>query len=1554
MVGLYCQPLNHKISFMKAGVIKLVWLSLMLGAYIFCCTQSLFAQRVTSFSQEFEVFANEIGELVKPNLEKNEAELVEKFKLFWSTDTLSQNQKEKVISISNLLLKKTAANTRHFITFIKTLPLYSQQQKFQNEIDTWLTGLESYANTETISISWISQFLINSYSLFTNGSFAINPAFEWKINDSNFSYVFGESLTIHFSRTNLICKNLTDSIAIISTSGIYYPLQDKLVGKGGTVTWIRSRFPVNEIFATLSNYTINTTRNEYEADSVLFTNLDYFDKPSMGRLKDKITRAERPENVNYPEFFTYDQRHRILNLFEGVDFDGGYYMQGSQFIGNGTKENPAIIEIKKDNEDFLRVESKTYIFRRLTVVSDYAKVQFRIQNDSLYHTGLGFTYNDNTKTVTLAPTNLLTTQSPILSSYHNFSITFGQLQWQMGQEDIVFSAPLGSSQSRAIFESNNFFNELIFDDLMGRDQQHPIFSVANYTRQIQSKHFKVDDFARYLRKSIEQVRIQVMRLAMQGYLLYEFETGDIFVLSKLYDAIRAKGKFIDYDVMKFSSNVASGPNAVLNLSTLEMAIRGVENVSISDSQNVFLYPARKELILKKNRSFAFNGKVDAGMFSFFGNNFNFDYENFKINSELIDSLRINYQTKDLDFYGRRILNRVTSTLEVIAGEILIDKPNNKSGLIINEEYPIFNSKGHSYVYYDDTEIFKGVYNREKFYFKIDPFTFYGINNFEVSDMNFTGIFFSADIFAPITDTLILRPDNSLGFRRTFPSDGYAIYQGKGRFYNRIDLSNAGLKGNGQIAYITSTTKSEEIYFFPDSLTTISSEFAIAQQKQGIEYPKVEGKVHTVKWYPYQEKLLSAKGREPFIMFNNEAKLLGNLRLEPLGLVGDGSMDLTKARIAANNYNFNALDFNTDLANVEFDSPSTNELALKTPNTKANVSFETRIGEFYKVNESIFAELPPLMYRSYLDNFIWSMDKNEVVFETPQKQQTVELGKVRISTMPLRDSIPKGSLFYSMYRDEDSLYFFSPKAIYDLNQPNIKADSVKQLLIADAIIKPADQKVEVDAKRRMFPLKKAEITANITNRFHHFYDADVTITGRKRYVASATINYVDENDSIQTIRLKDIKIDPKGNTYAQTNVTEPDSFRLSPHFGFTGELEIFAQQKNWVFYGGTNPIHSCTQIKSSNIFFKSEIDPKNIFIPVPELSRNLNQNILITGSVVTVDSVHLYPSFLSGRKEHTDRMLVSANGFLHYNKNRNRFFIGEKNKIANPDTTGNLISLSKDFCMLFSEGEVKLPINMGQLKHISSGNMTHILADSVLNMDIILSFDFHFNQTSLDVMAAEILGHPGLPGIDLNRKVFQKYLYQRVIATDAKTAINQINLFGAMTQIPKGLESSITFSDLRMRWDAKNSSFVSNGKIGIGTIGGIQVNKKVDGFVELIKRNTGDWMMIYLELSPEKYYVFYYIRGALQVSSHNPLFTDPIKEMKARDRRVKVKAGQIPYNFVIGTRMGLQRARDRYAVLTGKDAESINEEDEGDALEEEVVEEEEEIKESEIESTEEGN
>ncbi|MDY0197515.1 MAG: hypothetical protein RBR68_06845 [Tenuifilaceae bacterium] len=1499
-----------KKSFVRLSLVLLLFL---------CFSRLSVGQKFTKFEDDPQKYTSKLEEIIKDQLLDEEKQPFKNFVLFWNNDSISFSveQKTRIIDVSNALLKKTIVNTTHFVSLAKILSLYPKVEKFQDIFDPWIEGLSLIVNDDKVSIAKIGRFTENSYLLFTKNILVVNPAFSWKASNNNITLHLTDNFYIDFPDINLTCFNNIDSIVIQSTAGRFFPLEDKWVGKGGKVTWTRSNFPENEIFATLSNYTINLTRNEYDADSVLFTNLDYFQKPALGRIKDKITRVSKPEMVVYPEFYTYTQRHKIKDLFEGVDFDGGYYMMGSQFVGRGTRENPAIIEIKRNKKDFLRVEAITYIFRRQTLMSNNAQIRFKLESDSLFHTGLNFTYNDGDRLVTVSPTDFLTTQSPILSSYHNFSINFGQIRWKIESDELTFGAPIGSSLGRAFFESNNYFNEEGFDLLMGRDEQHPLFAVANFTRKIQSKSFNVDEFSSFMRKSVEQTRIEIMRLAMHGYVFYEFETGSVQTLPKLYDAIRARGRFIDYDVLKFSSTTEGSPNAILNLNTLEMAIKGVENVSVSDSQNVFIYPARRELILKKDRNFAFDGVVVAGLFTFSGEDFNFDYANFSLQLNSIVSLNLDYQTNDYDLYGKRVLKKVASTIENITGEILIDKPNNKSGLQINEDYPIFKSSKNSFVYYDEKTIHNGIYKRDNFFFEIYPFIFKNINNFELKDISFNGMFYSADILGPIEDTLILRPDNSLGFRRESPSSGYAVYEGRGRFFNRIDLSNQGLRGMGDLAYITAKVTSDNIYFFPDSMRAVSTNFSMQQQIAGIQFPQVQGGEHLVKWFPFKEQLFAYKGKKPFSMFDMQAKLTGDLILQPLGLVGDGLMDMDKARLRSEKYDFNAIDFHSNIANVEFDVVNTTELALNANKMKVWIDFESRKGIFNKIDNSLLANLPPMMYRSYLDMFTWGIDENELTISTPSKQQAVDMQEFYVSGMADKDTIPSGAIFYSYHIEEDSLYFVSSKAKYNLANPSIKADSVNYIIIADAIINPKDKKLEIDAKQRFIPLNGSIINANYTERFHTIYNAKISIPSRKKYFASGTIDYVDENDSIQPVFLKDIKVDDQGNTFASGTLTQPDNFKLSPRFGFIGSFEVFAKENFWLFNGGAKPLYNCPQLKSSNVSFKARLEPKNIYIPVAESPQNLNMVNLISSSIVTVDSTHLYPGLLIDRKEYSDKALVNAYGFIHYDKNKNRFMLGSKEKINNPDSTGNLISLATDFCVLFSEGRVNLPINLGQINHFSTGTLSHNLKDSILNMDVVLALKFHFNTLALDAMANEIREKSGLLNVDLNRKIYSKYLYERLEPGEAQTGMNQIRLFGAMTQIPISMESTITFSELRMRWDPINKSFVSNGKLGIGTIGNIQVNKKVDGFIEIYKRNTGDWMIIYLELEPDKYYVFNYARGSMQVSSHNTLFNEPINKMRARERRVKVKAGEIPFNFVVGTRRELQRARDRYYEITGK-------------------------------------
>ena len=116
-------------------------------------------------------------------------------------------------------------------------------------------------------------------------------------------------------------------------------------------------------------------------------------------------------------------------------------------------------------------------------------------------------------------------------------------------------------------------------------------------------------------------------------------------LLRLFDYIDASIKKRDYDVIRFISRIETGgENARLNLENRDLSIRGIPVIFLSDSQSVRLVPTANTIVMKRNRNFQFSGSIDAGLFRFFGHNFFFDYNDFKINLQDIDSLQLRIKT----------------------------------------------------------------------------------------------------------------------------------------------------------------------------------------------------------------------------------------------------------------------------------------------------------------------------------------------------------------------------------------------------------------------------------------------------------------------------------------------------------------------------------------------------------------------------------------------------------------------------------------------------------------------------------------------------------------------------------------------------------------------------------------------------------------------------------------------------------------------------------------------------------------------------------------------
>ena len=302
--------------------------------------------------------------------------------------------------------------------------------------------------------------------------------------------------------------------------------------------------------------------------------------------------------------------------------------------------------------------------------------------------------------------------------------------------------------------------------------------------------------ASLFRADISETKVFLINLSNSGFMTYNYDKDVVVIKPRMHHYVLARSKKTDYDILQFESTIEGLPNAKLNLLNWDMDMNGVGRVFLSDSQNVVVFPYEQQLTLKRNRDFHFNGKVIGGRLDFFGEDFYFSYDDFKINLNKIDSLRLKVPDGPMNENGVQALRPVKTVLRDLKGELLVDRPDNKSGLTDHPRYPVFNSTDDSFVYYDKRSIQDGVYDKEKFYMHLEPFSIDSLENFTKEGLEFKGEFVSAGIFPDFKETLRLQPDFSLGFVRDAPAEGFPMYGDKGNYKATIMLSHEGLRGDG--------------------------------------------------------------------------------------------------------------------------------------------------------------------------------------------------------------------------------------------------------------------------------------------------------------------------------------------------------------------------------------------------------------------------------------------------------------------------------------------------------------------------------------------------------------------------------------------------------------------------------------------------------------------------------------------------------------------------------------------------------------------------------------
>lgn len=1506
-------------------------------------TLSISAQVIREISKDPADFPEEIIRMTKSISDRDKRleaeEFSEEFIRMWQSDTLTAEKQQEIIATLNTLLGKRFLVEKVVFNYLTTIHTLAQLNDFDQNFQGLHKGLDYFIRR--LPRNQVEDVITRLHNFSLHRELTSQRSATWKSTADSFKIQFDEkdrSFSIQIPKTDLIAYAYEDSSIIYNTAGEYDLRKQRWFGNGGIVTWENAGMDPDQVYASFQEYDINMRVTKYRVDNANFFYKKYFSEPLIGRLSNQTevgsTTKENSRNVNYPRFVVSEGQKTIENIFPDIDYTGGFSMLGNRLVASSSKKSLASIIMNHNGKPFMELKSPDFAMDSSKIKSRLASVVIYLDEDSIYHPAIRFTYDDQTKMLSLYRDQEGLSRSPFFDSYHMVDIDVEALFWKVGSEKVrLQNIPSASGSNRAYFRSMNFFDEGEFAEIKGMDQKNPLYRVHEFYNEMGMKEFDLKAMVDFMGYSPHMVKAMLLNLANRGFLTYDLNNDKVQIRERLFHYLEARQGARDYDVINFTSSTQQNSNAELSLLDYNLALNGVRNIQLSDSQNVVINPKNYQVRLKKNRDFEFDGMVKAGRFVIHGEKFVFSYADFAVEMPLVDSLQ--FWVKPFEEHKDKYRNRkyVESVIQGFQGELLIDNPNNKSGRQSFPKFPILSNEKNAYVYYDKNCVHRNVYKNDEFYYRLDPFTIDSLDDFSTEGLQFSGYLASGGIFPVIEHPLAVQKDYSLGFTHETPSEGYNIYGGKGHYKNTISLSNQGLEGDGSLKYLTAEVHSQEFDFFPDSTNALAYDFTVESQQAEVQYPSVEAKNIKVHWEPHEDLMTAENQEELMNLFDEQAKMDGVITYTPKQMTGKGLMGIADAEITSELFHYTQQDINADTCNFKLNSKGSEfglgagdkiERDLITNNYKAEISFADRKGLFKSNSGSSRVKFPMNQYIGYIDRFTWFMDKEEIAFSSSVTDKLAS-SYDQLSMDQLADTTLKGARFISIHPAQDSLDFIADYAVYSRQEQTIKANGVRVMHIADAAIFPDNDEILIKKRAEIQELENASILANTTTQFHQFNQAVVNIKAKNTYFGRADYEYIDKNDEVQLIFFNEIAVNDQKLTFASAEISQDDEFTLSPAFRYAGEVQLLSTEKHLTFDGGFAIRNLCDTMPRQWVKFKSVIIPDSVSIPIDTNMLTIHDRPAMAAIKHAKDQKQIYSSFFSYDNTHRLRegnTIFTASGYLVFDELSSEYRIASAKRLQDKTAAGNYTAYNTRDCIHYGEGAINFFGETGQVELTTLGDIEYFVQEDSTLIKGTIAIDFHFEEKALEYMAQSINSYNNLKGVELNSDRFKKAVKHMLDKEQAEEVISEISLYNRIQKLPEEMEHTMILTDVSLSWDDYSQSFISTKPVGIAFIGDEQVTKYVDAYMVFNKGRRGGFregeFTMLLEISTGEWYYFNYRpTGSMTVVAASDEFKTIISEVKSKDREMDTPRDETPFRYNLGGSAQREQFLRNIERLTGE-------------------------------------
>lgn len=1287
---------------------------------------------------------------------------------------------------------------------------------------------------------------------------------------------------IRFSNATITIGSPRDSLTISQVQGDFQIKDYNFVGQAGKITWNAGGIPKEKVKVDFEGgFTTQTDKLTLKAQNAKLTYQDKLSRPVVGEYLYENKATNNTTKADFPQFISYDNDISVNNYAEDVDFRGGFSLFGGRVSSKSLGVGYSEITVKKDEAVKFRARSqREFIMQDSVIINPQTEIViYQGENDSIQHPAVDLKYDPRSRYLHATRDKEGYRHAPFVNTFHDVEVSGEELKWHLETDSIDVNIVQSRNRSLLHVESRDFFSDYKFTKLQGLYPFHPIQLAVSYGRQINSKTFTVAELAKRRNLPYHQVKEAMLWMERKGILDYDELTDKITLERKalIYYAAKNQLSGIDYDNIRFNSLITSGANSTFKFDSGQYLIRGVNYFLISDSMRVLVTPIDKTAIVEKNRDTKFSGKMEAGKLIFRGSNFVFDYDSFKVDMPQIDSIAFVVQDSTGEF--QEMDNNIVGS----KGLLYISKPNNKSGLTPLPNYPRFIAPEGGKITFDGNEILEGAYD-ERVYFDIPFMDIDSVNSSDPTSFDLEGNFYSSGMFPDFENQRVsIMPDNSFGFVKETPAEGYPIFNGVGQFLGDINLDNNGIRGKGNIQYLAGNFESEDFVYYSDSVKTYGNEGKINGGTFAAtlaSYPAVSMDKYKMRWLVNNDSmLLSTYKGDRFRLYEDPRdpiRFEGTLSLTPKKLGGTGILENNRTIIKSDEYNLKEVDFvarNAEYFKIKSKDPD--KEAVLGENVSVDYSLAKRKAEIYtEEGQDGSFSFPYTEYKTTLTEATWDFDKQEVVMSANEEKGV------------------ESATFTSLNKSQIGLSFEATDATYDLRDFKLTVDGIPEIIVAGNSIVPDSNRVVIREGADMDALTNATVTLNSETRYHHFYDANIEIISKDNFEGGAKYEFRNEMGQTYefdcTFKVERLITEEQQKKYKQTGtygdhtlrttatafIRQEDEVNIKPGTRFYGDIRM-RDNKKFFEYDGFYAADDGREVLNWQPYIVTDTSEAAIVIDGSSLTN-------ATGLFIDqFNDRQLFATFSKDLGGEEPIKVFTALGEMSYDDNTSRFVVAPKEKITNPYTKGQILTYHKtkkdiDFDGIFKFLESK---NEKAFNIYSAGTGKGNTEEGEFSFNSLFLLEFESAQP-MDMIAEDLIDPASTKANPDFKKLKSKLVnlmtpkdYEDFIKTSQQARINFADF----------LSKYFAITDVNMKWSDVEKAFYSEPEVGVSNIFKTNIDARVEAYIEIPKINNNSTIFIYIK-GKNSWYYFEYEKGSdIKVYSGSAKFRAAMNSKKMKGK-----------------------------------------------------------------------